>query len=279
DGVDTYMPSVALAPDGSIGMTYLESSPGEDIAMYVTGRTPADPPGTMEPAALVKSGEQFYQGTRVGDFSGIMVDPTTGTSFWAVNEYAIATPDISLPNWGTWIANFDFSSSAGAVKGFAPGVPPAQGAGQKKEHASPGFLADFTHGNLGWERGHPRLTFPASHTGKNSAGHGSIPPPRLGPGGSGPKVKLGPNFAGLDTNDAGGIVEPPDPIAAAGPTAVVEVVNSNIAFYNKANGKSLFSEGLDAFFAPVDQVDVLFSDVYVTYDEQAGRFFVSTMDI
>src|SRR6266481_2287665 len=92
-------------------------------------------------------------------------------------------------------------------------------------------------------------------------------------------INVHSNFKGLDTNDAGGIVEPPDPIAAAGPTAVVEIVNSNIAFYDKATGKSLSSEGLDSFFSRVDQVDVLFSDVYVTYDEQAGRFFVSTMDI
>ncbi len=92
-------------------------------------------------------------------------------------------------------------------------------------------------------------------------------------------INVHSNFKGLDTNDAGGIVEPPDPIAAAGPTAVVEIVNSNIAFYDKTTGKSLSSEGLDSFFSRVDQVDVLFSDVYVTYDEQAGRFFVSTMDI
>src|SRR5205807_7751389 len=106
EGIDTYMPAVALAPDGSLGMTYLESSAVEDRSMYVTGWTPAEPPGTMEPAALVKAGEQYYQGTRAGDFSGIMVDPTSGQSFWAVNEYAIATPDLSLPNWGTWIAEF-----------------------------------------------------------------------------------------------------------------------------------------------------------------------------
>jgi autotransporter-associated beta strand protein len=42
----------------------------------------------------------------VGDFSGITVDPTTGTTYWAANEYAIATTDVSLPNWGTWIASF-----------------------------------------------------------------------------------------------------------------------------------------------------------------------------
>jgi hypothetical protein len=110
DGVDTYMPAVALAPDGSIGMTYLESSLQEDMAMYVTGRSATDPQGTMAAGVLAKAGEQFYQGTRVGDFSGVMVDPTTGTSFWAVNEYSIATSDISLPNWGTWIAEFQVNS-------------------------------------------------------------------------------------------------------------------------------------------------------------------------
>jgi autotransporter-associated beta strand protein len=43
----------------------------------------------------------------VGDFSGITVDPTAGTTYWAANEYAIATSDLSLPNWGTWIAKFN----------------------------------------------------------------------------------------------------------------------------------------------------------------------------
>jgi autotransporter-associated beta strand protein len=45
----------------------------------------------------------------VGDFSGITVDPSTGTTYWAANEYAISTTDLSLPNWGTWITNFQLS--------------------------------------------------------------------------------------------------------------------------------------------------------------------------
>src|SRR5260370_7065519 len=53
------------------------------------------------------------------------------------------------------------------------------------------------------------------------------------------------NFKGLDTTDAGGVVEPPDPIAAAGPTAVVEILNSNIPFYYKAPAKSLSSDRLN----------------------------------
>jgi hypothetical protein len=117
-GADTYMASAALAPDGSIGMTYIESSPTENMSMYVTGQAPGDPAGTMETPALVKSGEMNYNGTRVGDFSGITLDPSTGTSFWAVNEYAITSGDPSIPNWGTWIANFSVpAASPGSLSG------------------------------------------------------------------------------------------------------------------------------------------------------------------
>jgi autotransporter-associated beta strand protein len=111
DGVDTYMPSAAIATDGSIGMTYIESSGTENVSMYVIGRVTADLPGTMEAPLLVKAGEQGYQGTRVGDFSSVMVDPTTGTTFWAANEYAITDSNITDPNWGTWIDSFQVVNS------------------------------------------------------------------------------------------------------------------------------------------------------------------------
>jgi hypothetical protein len=105
-GIHTYMPSIAIAPDGSLGMTYIESSATEFISMYVTGRVTTDAAGTMETPQLAQAGVAGYQGTRAGDFSGINVDPVTGTSFWAANEYAITPPDPLSPNWGTWMANF-----------------------------------------------------------------------------------------------------------------------------------------------------------------------------
>jgi autotransporter-associated beta strand protein len=136
-GVDTYMPSVALGTDGSIGMTYIESSSTEDMSMHVTGRLASDPSGTMQTGVLAKAGEQYYQGTRVGDFSGITVDPSTGTTYWAANEYAIATTDLSLPNWGTWIVNFQLrfnwtgngaTSNWSDGKNWGAGVAPGAGA-------------------------------------------------------------------------------------------------------------------------------------------------------
>jgi serralysin len=73
---------------------------------------------------LVAAGQATYSTTfqegpvhRAGDFSGITVDPVTGTSFWAANEYATAP---APNNWGTWIANFTVTGAFFAVGG-APG--------------------------------------------------------------------------------------------------------------------------------------------------------------
>jgi hypothetical protein len=124
-GVYTFFPSVAIAANGVIGMTFMESSVNEFMSMYVTGHTFVDPPGGLATPALVKPGEARYSTTfhevavlRAGDFSGITVDPVNGTSFWAANEYATSPePD----NWGTWIANFTVTGSYVAIGG-APGI-------------------------------------------------------------------------------------------------------------------------------------------------------------
>src|SRR5438552_11183624 len=128
-GIDTYMPSVALAPDGTIGMTYIESAAGlEDMSMYVTGRAPSDPLGTMDVGVKVSpepdpNQQYYYQGSRIGDFSGITVDPSDPTTFWAVNEYALAVDplNITFPNWGTRIASFEIISLGGGQTGSISG--------------------------------------------------------------------------------------------------------------------------------------------------------------
>jgi hypothetical protein len=141
-GINTYMPSAALGTDGSIGVTYLESSSSEDMSMYVTGRLSNDPAGTMETGVLAKTGEQYYQGTRIGDFSGISVDPSAGTTYWAANEYSISTNDLSLPNWGTWIAKFHLGSSP-AGTGPSARVTQRGTTGPKSAFAAAGPSADF----------------------------------------------------------------------------------------------------------------------------------------
>ena len=139
--IHSYMPSLDIAPNGDIGLTYLQSSTDSGdsngdgfkdgyLSMYVTGRKADDPLGTMRAPVLVKAGEATYTVEdqipdfvvdappyRVGDFSGLVVDPVDGT-FWAANEYATAPlppSPIFVANWGTWIANFEITDDAAAV--------------------------------------------------------------------------------------------------------------------------------------------------------------------
>jgi hypothetical protein len=106
-GVATYFPSIDIATNGDIGMTYMESSTTEFVSMYVTGRAPTDPTGTMETGVVSSVGTANYtpfpEGARAGDYSGTSVDPSNGTSFWSANEFI----NNSAPGaWATGIANF-----------------------------------------------------------------------------------------------------------------------------------------------------------------------------
>ncbi len=107
DGISTYFPSVAITAGGTIGMTYMQSSPSQYASMYVTGRSASDPAGTMSEGALVAEGEDFLDGFfRAGDYSGITVDPVDGSTFWAANEYKAADAF-----WSTAIAHFSLGMS------------------------------------------------------------------------------------------------------------------------------------------------------------------------
>jgi autotransporter-associated beta strand protein len=106
-GADTYYPSIEINQSGSLGMTYMESSSSEYMSMYVTGRSATDPAGTMEASQLAAAGAGTYTGTRAGDFSGITVDPSDGTTFWAANE---VKPSGAF--WGTQVAEFTVQTAA-----------------------------------------------------------------------------------------------------------------------------------------------------------------------
>jgi hypothetical protein len=56
-GVYTYAPSIDVANNGDIGMTYGQSSAIQFPSVYVVGRNPSDPVNRMEAAVEVKAGE------------------------------------------------------------------------------------------------------------------------------------------------------------------------------------------------------------------------------
>jgi hypothetical protein len=115
--VHTYYPSIEIAANGDLGMTFMQSSSKQFMSMYVTGRTTADPLGFMQMPVLVRAGAARYSAFdrppyRAGDFSGITVDPVGETSFWAANEFATAAP---TNNWGTWITQFTVTPAMNAA--------------------------------------------------------------------------------------------------------------------------------------------------------------------
>jgi hypothetical protein len=128
-GADSYYPSIALAPGGTLGLTYMESSSTEYLSMYVTGRVPDDPAGQVQAAVLAKAGEAPYTANpdddtppyRAGDYSAVTVD--SDGSFWAVNEYASSQDFMGTGlNWGTALANFQVTPNAPPQLAQAPQV-------------------------------------------------------------------------------------------------------------------------------------------------------------
>ncbi|MGH7222750.1 MAG: hypothetical protein ACRELF_05960, partial [Gemmataceae bacterium] len=120
-GVYDAYPGININGQGDIGVTYMQSgtAPGQFESMYITGRTPADAPGTMETPVLIQAGSAAYNGTRQGDMSRVSVDPN-GT-FWAFSEWA---NNEAAPNWGTAIANFTLAAPISVVLTSATeGIP------------------------------------------------------------------------------------------------------------------------------------------------------------
>jgi uncharacterized repeat protein (TIGR01451 family) len=133
-GNNTYLtyPAIDINSSGQIGMTYMRSgtdSSTDYMSMWITGRTPSDPAGTMETPVLVPTGagQANYSDSnsphQVGDLSGLNVDPNDG-SFWAVSEFANTE---ATANWGTAITNFTLAPPPGPADLSLTGSGPATG--------------------------------------------------------------------------------------------------------------------------------------------------------
>ncbi|HKM53703.1 MAG TPA: SdrD B-like domain-containing protein, partial [Isosphaeraceae bacterium] len=103
-GIATYNGNIAINANGALGLTYMQSSLTQYVSIYVAGQVPGASLGTLGPGVLAEAGSLSQpQSTRTGDYSGIAVDPSDGTTFWAINQYY--GPDISNV-WNTWVASF-----------------------------------------------------------------------------------------------------------------------------------------------------------------------------
>jgi hypothetical protein len=119
-----WMGSVARDQAGDILVGYSESCgstcPG-GTAMYpsifVAGRVPSDPTGTLESELqlVAGTGSQTDTSSRWGDYSSMRIDQD-GCTFWYTTEYYKVTASF---DWSTEIGSFSFSGCAG---GGTPGA-------------------------------------------------------------------------------------------------------------------------------------------------------------
>ena len=107
-----WMGSIAMDQAGDIGLGYSTSN-GTSVfpSVNYTGRTPADPAGTMESEGTIQAGAGSQTSySRWGDYSAIRIDPTDDCTFWYVNEFY---PVTSGYVWNTAIGSFKFSNCTG----------------------------------------------------------------------------------------------------------------------------------------------------------------------
>ncbi|HWN45411.1 MAG TPA: hypothetical protein VNW71_24505 [Thermoanaerobaculia bacterium] len=109
-GQHRFFPDVAANHCNDMAIGYTRSASNQFAGVYATGRQSTDPPGTLQPEALLKAGERnhvSFEGSpyRWGDYTGMTPDPN-GTHFWYVGEYAKNIPGAST--WGTWISRLGY---------------------------------------------------------------------------------------------------------------------------------------------------------------------------
>jgi hypothetical protein len=108
-----WMGSIGMDKVGNIAVGYSVSSASMNPAIRYTGRTPADPLGTLqlENTILNGAGSQTSGLSRWGDYSAMTIDPGDDCTFFYTNEYQKASGSF---NWSTRIASFKFPSCTSA---------------------------------------------------------------------------------------------------------------------------------------------------------------------
>lgn len=108
DGENRWMGSIAMDAGGNIALSYTVSSDNTAPSIRYTGRPAGAPLGqmTLGEESIIESTVSQSGTARWGDYSAIDVDPSNGSTFWTVHQFA---DDIGGNlNWDTRIAAFAF---------------------------------------------------------------------------------------------------------------------------------------------------------------------------
>jgi N-acetylneuraminic acid mutarotase len=118
DAENRWMGSIAMDSAGNIGLGYSVSSSSVFPSIRVAGRLASDPAGEMSQGELeiiAGNGHQTFFDGRWGDYSGMSVDPSPGSTggidcdFWYTQEHIQVS---GVANWQTRVAAFSFAPGA-----------------------------------------------------------------------------------------------------------------------------------------------------------------------
>jgi hypothetical protein len=106
---DFWMGSIAMDKAGNIALGFSASSHEVNPSVFLVGRAPSDPAGTMAGPIVLVNGGGVQQNSfkRWGDYSSMAIDPSDDCTFWYTQEYYAATGSF---NWATRIGSFKFDS-------------------------------------------------------------------------------------------------------------------------------------------------------------------------
>lgn len=93
----TYFSSIGVDGEGNAMLVCARSSPTEFISIYRAVRKASDPLGTMNDRDVIRTNAGAYTGSRWGDYSSSVPDPTTDGVLWGHHEWAEGGA------WRTWI--------------------------------------------------------------------------------------------------------------------------------------------------------------------------------
>ena len=107
-----WMGSIAMDSAQNIALGYSVSGSGLFPSINYTGRTTADPLGTMESEASIVSGagSQINTSNRWGDYTSMALDAADDCTFWYTNQYYMLTASF---DWSTRLASLKFSGCGG----------------------------------------------------------------------------------------------------------------------------------------------------------------------
>lgn len=109
DNFSYFYPAITVDSSNNIAIVFSSSSSTDYAGIRYTGRKATD--NAIEASALLKAGEICYTGYNWGDYSGIGISPSDGTTVWIYGEWAknlSLQPGYEAYKWGTWIGEVTY---------------------------------------------------------------------------------------------------------------------------------------------------------------------------